>query len=43
VIAAGLASYARSPDLRRPARWGLIGMATTMVVLQAAWNFAMHR
>jgi membrane-bound metal-dependent hydrolase YbcI (DUF457 family) len=42
VIAAGLALYVRSPDVRRPARWGLTGMAATMVVLQAVWNFAMH-
>lgn len=41
-IIAGLALYARSPDLRRPATKGLIGMGATMLVLQMVWNFAIH-
>jgi hypothetical protein len=42
VIVSGLALYARSPDLRRPLRGGLVGMATMMLVLQATWDFVVH-
>ncbi|GGY15081.1 hypothetical protein GCM10008098_02480 [Rhodanobacter panaciterrae] len=40
-IGVGLALYARSPDLRRPARAGLVAMGMVMVGLQAVWNFSM--
>lgn len=39
VITIGLLLYARSPDLRRPARTGLIGMGALMIALQGVWNF----
>jgi hypothetical protein len=42
VIVAGLALYARSPDLRRPLRGGPLGMGAMMLVLQAVWNFVVH-
>jgi hypothetical protein len=42
VIVSGLALYARSPDVRRPLRGGLIGMAAMMLVLQATWDFLVH-
>ncbi|WP_426700736.1 hypothetical protein ACPPVV_15335 [Rhodanobacter sp. Col0626] len=40
-IVLSLALYARSPDLRRPARAGLMAMAVLMIGLQAIWNFGM--
>ena len=40
-IVVGLALYARSPDLRRPARAGLVAMVVVMISLQAVWNFGM--
>ncbi len=39
MITIGLLLYARSPDLRRPARTGLIGMGALMIALQGVWNF----
>ncbi|MBE1158878.1 hypothetical protein [Dyella acidiphila] len=38
-IAIGVSIYATSPDLRRPARAGLLGMALLMLCMQAVWNF----
>lgn len=40
-IAIGLALYARSPDLRRPARAGVSVIAVLMLALQAGWNFGL--
>ena len=40
-IGIGLALYARSPDLRRPIRVGLMAMAVVMIGLQVVWNFGM--
>ena len=40
-IAVGLALYAGSPDLRRPARGGLAMLAVVMLAFQAAWNFGL--
>lgn len=41
VMVTGLAVYATSPDLRRPARGSLIGMAMLMLAMQAIWNFGL--
>jgi hypothetical protein len=41
VIVAGVALYARSPDLRRPARGGLLAMGAFMLLMQAIFNFGM--
>jgi hypothetical protein len=41
VIIAGVATYARSPDLQRPARAGLACMALLMLCMQAIWNFGL--
>lgn len=41
VIVIGVAIYATSPDLRRPARTGLIAMELLMLVMQAIWNFGL--
>jgi hypothetical protein len=41
VILAGTAIYASSPDLRRPARGGLIAMGALMMLAQAVFNFGM--
>ncbi|GAB2565464.1 hypothetical protein ISP15_13850 [Dyella jejuensis] len=38
-IVAGIALYANCPDLRRPARGGLIAMGLLMLGMQAIWNF----
>ena len=38
-ILVGLALYSTSPDLRHPARSGLIAMGSIMLVLQAVWDF----
>jgi hypothetical protein len=43
VILAGMAIYARSPDLRRPARGGLIAMGALMLLAQAVFNFGLGR
>jgi len=40
-IAIGLALYASSPDLRRPARGGVAVIAVVMLAFQAAWNFGL--
>jgi len=41
VIVVGVALYARSPDLRRPARGGLMAMGLLMLAMQAVFNFGM--
>lgn len=41
VIVAGVIMYASSPDLRRPARGGLISMGLFMLVMQAIFNFGL--
>ncbi|WP_367855755.1 hypothetical protein [Rhodanobacter lycopersici] len=40
-IAIGLALYASSPDLRRPARRGVAAIAVLMLAFQAVWNFGL--
>jgi len=40
-IIIGLILYSRSPDLRRPARAGLLTMGALMLTLQAVWNFGL--
>ncbi|RDS83615.1 hypothetical protein DWU98_04600 [Dyella monticola] len=40
-IAIGLALYASSPDLRRPARGGVAVIAIVMLACQAVWNFGL--
>jgi hypothetical protein len=40
-IIISLILYARSPDLRRPARAGLLTMDALMLTLQAVWNFGL--
>jgi hypothetical protein len=40
-IAIGVALYARSPDLRRPARAGVVSIAVLMMVFQVVWNFGL--
>lgn len=40
-IAIGIALYARSPDLRRPAGMELLAMGTLMLSSQAVWNFGL--
>lgn len=40
-IAIGVTLYARSPDLRRPARGGLAIIAVVMLAFQAVWNFGL--
>lgn len=40
-VAIGLALYASSPDLRRPARGSVAVIAVVMLACQAVWNFGM--
>jgi hypothetical protein len=40
-IVLGLVLYARSGDLRRPARGSLTAMGVLMLALQAVWNFGL--
>lgn len=40
-ILAGIIIYASSPDLRRPARGGLIAMGALMLLAQAIFNFGL--
>jgi hypothetical protein len=41
VIVSGIAIYASSPDLRRPARGALAAMGALMLLMQAIWNFGL--
>lgn len=41
VIAIGIFLYAGAPDLRRPARAGLLCMAVLMLAMQAIFNFGL--
>jgi hypothetical protein len=40
-IAIGVALYASSPDLRRPARAGVVSIAVLMLAFQTVWNFGL--
>jgi hypothetical protein len=38
-VATGLCCYATSTDFQRPLRYGLLGMGSLMLAMQAVWNF----